>query len=222
MAIQIQGNGSTVAEVDGTGFRALRVSARPTDYGTLGHYNWGGPTGVLPAALAANSEVFQFRWTDATRFAVIQRIRLSAAVSTTFFVAGAPVQIEMVKSTAWTVQGTGGTGITIGANLKKRNSMGSSLVAAGDIRISSTAALGAGTKTLDTNAMTNIVAPGPTASPGVILPAGSILWEQHTGDGEMPLVLVQNEGISVRVPNVPGTGTWQMSVDISWAEVAAF
>ena len=38
MAIQIQGNGGSVAEVDGTGFRAMRVSPRPVDAGSLGHY----------------------------------------------------------------------------------------------------------------------------------------------------------------------------------------
>ena len=36
MPIQIQGNGGTVAEVDGTNFRALRVNNRPVDYGALG------------------------------------------------------------------------------------------------------------------------------------------------------------------------------------------
>ena len=35
MAIQIQGNGGAIAEVDGTGFRALRTTARPFDHGAL-------------------------------------------------------------------------------------------------------------------------------------------------------------------------------------------
>ena len=101
MAIQIQGNGGAIAEVDGTSFRALRITPRPFDHGSLGHYSYGGFTGILPAALAANSEVFQFRWTDATRLCIINEIKIAAAVSTTFFAAGVPVQIDMVKSTAW-------------------------------------------------------------------------------------------------------------------------
>jgi hypothetical protein len=39
--------------------------------------------------------------------------------------------------------------------------------------------------------------------------------------GEHPLVLAQNEGISVRA-TVPATGTWIASFLIKWAEVTAF
>ena len=101
MAIQIQGNGGTVVEVQGTTFRALTVSAKPLEYTSFGHYRYGGFTGIIPAALAANSQIFQFRWTDATRFAVIQSIKISACVTTTFFAAGVPVQIDLVKATSW-------------------------------------------------------------------------------------------------------------------------
>src|SRR6266545_506771 len=112
MAIQIQGNGGTVLEVDGSTFRAARVVARPIDHGALGHYKYGGFTGILPAALGANSEIFQFRWADTTRIALITKVKISACVSTTFFAAGVPVQIDLVKATGWTGQGTGGVGVT--------------------------------------------------------------------------------------------------------------
>src|SRR6266536_6484825 len=107
MPFQIQGFSGTSAEVDGTQFRALRAVARPIDHGALGHYRYGGFTGMIPAALAANSEIFQFRWTDATRPADIRKIRISACVTTTFFAAGVPVQIDLVKATGWSGQGTG-------------------------------------------------------------------------------------------------------------------
>lgn len=224
MAILIQGNGGTVAEVDGTSFRALRMTPRPVDHGSLGHYRYGGFTGILPAALGANSEIFQFRWTDATRLCVIQKIRISACVSTTFFAAGVPVQIDLVKSTSWSAAGTGGTGVTPAALLKARTSMGSTLVASGDIRIATTAALGAGTKTLEGVSLNTLVAPGPiTASlNGQIIPPGTVLYEPDSGDGVHPLVLVQNEGFSIRSVAVPGTGTWQAAVTVDWAEVTAY
>lgn len=224
MAIQIQGSGGSVAEVDGTTFRAVRTTSRPVDHGALGAYAFGGFTGILPAALAANSEIFQFRWTDATRMAVIRKIRISAVVSTTFFAAGVPVQIDLVKATGWSVQGTGGTGAAPAATLKRRSSMGSTLVASGDIRIATTAALGAGTKTLEGNSLTAIVAPGPiTASlNGQIIAPGTILWQAEVGDGEHPLVLVQNEGFVVRSVAVPATGTWTASVTVDWAETTAY
>lgn len=224
MSVQVQGNNGTILEVDGTTFRAARVTARPVDYGALGAYRFGGFTGILPAALGANSEIFQFRWADATRLAVINKIRMSACVSTTFFAAGVPVQIDIVKSTAWTVAGTGGTGITMAALLKKRTSMGSSLMVAGDMRIATTAALGAGTKTLETLSLSTIVAPGPiTASlNGQIVAPGTFLFHNDTGDGEHPLVLAQNEGFSIRSVAVPATGTWACSINVDWVEVTAY
>jgi hypothetical protein len=224
MAIQIQGNGGTVADVDGTTFRGLRVTPRPVDHGALGAYCWGGFTGILPAALAANSEIYQFRWTDATRLAVIRKIRISASVTTTFFAAGVPVQIDLVKATGWSGQGTLGTSVTPAATLKRRTSMGSTLVAAGDMRIATTAALGAGTKTLEANSLSAIAAAGPiTASlNGQIISPGTILWQAEVGDGEHPLVLVQNEGFVIRSVAVPATGTWTASVTVDWAECTAY
>lgn len=212
------------AEVDGSLFRAQRMAVRPVDHGALGAYCYGGFTGILPAALAANSEIFQFRWADATRLCVIRKIRISAVVSTTFFAAGVPVQIDLVKSTGWTVAGTGGTGLTPAALLKRRISMGSTLVAAGDIRIATTAALGAGTKTLETLSLSTLAAAGPiTASlNGEIIAPGTILWQAEVGDGEHPLVLAQNEGFSIRSVAVPGTGTWTAGITVDWAEVTAY
>lgn len=222
MAIQVQGNGGVVAEVDGTDFRALRITPRPTDFGVYGHYSWAGFTGILPAALAGNSEIFQFRWADATRLAIIEKVVISACVTTTFFVAGVPVQIDMIKSTSWSAQGTGGTSVTMGTNGKERTSMGSSLVQAGDMRIATTAALGAGTKTFDGYEIGALAATGPTAAPSTIVPPFTTLYEANEGEGQHPLVLVQNEGFSVRSVAVPATGTWQATVQVRWAEAAAF
>jgi len=208
----------------GQDFGAVKTENKPIDMQGLGAYGWGGATGILPAALGANSEIFQFRWADATRFAIIRKVKISAAVSTTFFAAGVPVQIDLIKSTAWTVAGTGGTAITPAATLKKRTSMPSTLLAAGDMRIATTAALGAGTKTLETYPMTSIVAAAPiTASlNGSIIAPGTILWQSEIADGEHPLILAQNEGFSVRSVAVPATGTWQVSIEVQWSEASSY
>jgi len=208
----------------GQDFGAVKTENKPIDMQGLGAYAYGGFTGVLPAALGANSEIFQFRWADATRFAIIRKIRISAAVTTTFFAAGVPMQIDLIKSTAWTVAGTGGTAITPAALLKKRTSMPSTLLASGDMRIATTAALGAGTKTLETLSLGAVVAACPiTASlNGLIIPAGTILWQSEIADGEHPLVLAQNEGFSIRSVAVPATGTWQATVEIQWSEASSY
>lgn len=224
MAIQIQGNSGVIAEVDGTTFRATRMTPRPVDHGALGSYTFGAFTGIIAAGLAANSELFQFRWADATRFAVIREIRFSASVSTTMFAAGVPVQIDLIKSVSWSVAGTGGTGLTPTTTMKKRTSMGSSLVAAGDIRIATTTGLGAGTKTLEANSLAALMAGGPITAGlnGTIILPGTTLFCAEVGDGEHPLVLAQNEGFSIRCVAVPATGTWMAAVTVDWTEVTAY
>ena len=223
MALEIQGFGGTIGEVS-QDFRAFRSEARPFDMQGLGAYSYGGATGIIPAALAANSEIFQFRWADATRLCAIRKVRISACVSTTFFAAGVPVQIDLIKSTGWTVAGTGGTAISPAALLKKRTAFPSSLMASGDMRIATTAALGAGTKTLETYALGFVVAPGPiTASlNGQIIAPGTLLWQAEVADGEHPLILAQNEGFSIRSVAVPATGTWTAAIDVQWAEMSSY
>lgn len=223
MAMELVGNSGNVADVS-LDHLALKTQSAPIDAQGLGSYSLGAQTGILPAALAATAEIFQFRWADATRLAVIRRIRISACVSTTFFAAGVPVQIDLIKSTGWTVAGTGGTAPTIATSLKKRSSMQSSLIVTGDLRISTTAALGAGTKSFDANPLAFINAPGPITLSlnGEIIKAGTVLFEANLADGDYPLILAQNEGLSIRSVAVPATGTWQATVHIDWAEVVSY
>jgi len=219
--------GGTSAELTGVGAEAakpMHTTAKPLPYGSNGHFSYGGFTGILPAALSANSEIFQFRWTHATLLAAIHRIRISASVSTTFFAAGVPVQIDLVKASSWSAAGTGGTSVTPAATLKRRSAMSSTQVATGDIRIATTAALGAGTKTLEANSIATMAAGGPiTASlaPQIIAP-GTVLFEAEVGDAGHHLVLAQNEGVVIRSVAVPATGTWTAAITIDWAEVGAY
>ena len=191
----------------------------PFNENAQGAYSFGAYTGILPAALGANSEIFQFRFVSSTRMASIRRIRISAVVSTTFFAAGVPVQIAAIKSSAWTAAGTGGTAITIGTDNRRKATMRNSDIAAGDIRIATTAALGAGTKTMETNNFAALAAPGPTGSPGQIIAPGTVLWEAKSADGDHPFLLANQEGFSIRSIAVPITGTWTCGIDVDWVEL---
>lgn len=190
----------------------------------LGQFKLGVFTGILPAALAANSEIFQFRWTDAgptARYAQIRRIGISAAVSTTFFAAGVPLQLDVVRATGWTGQGTGGTAIAMGTGGKSRvANMPDSAIAAGDIRVAAAAALGAGVKTLEANASIAALAAGPiTASlDGTILKPID-LYQYDADQDEYPWIMSQNEGLVIRAVAVPGTGTWTAAISIEWSEL---
>lgn len=227
MGIQLQGNGGVIADVDGTTFRAMRTTARPVDHGALGHYRISVVTGTLAAALAAAAQVFQFKWTDATRFAIVYRVRTRFLPLTLFTAATLTDHTSfdafMVRSFA---AGGGGTTLTLtGNNAKLRTSMGTSLAT---VNVSTTAALTAAT-TLDSQPFAQSIRKGNRINPAAateetIMPTTDGLeFSPNVDAGEHPLVLAQNEGFVVRNRTVwPAAGTGILLVECSWAEVAAY
>jgi len=218
MAIQVQGNTGVVAEVDGTNYRAVRTTLRPIDHGSFGSYRMSQLSGTMAAGLTANSEIFQFRWSDATRLCVVTSVVFDGlSGSSTAFTAGFG-KVDMVAARSWTADGSGGTAATItGNNQKLRSNMGTTLL--GAARIASTAALTAGTKTLDSQ---------PLGQYSMAIGTGtSIQWVPQFDlfhidpGGECPLILAQNEGFVVRA-TVPATGTWQFGVTVCWTELASY
>lgn len=218
MAIQLQGNGGTVADVDGTNYRALRTTLRPIDYGALGSYRLSLLSGTMAAGLAANAEVWQFRWSDATRLCVITKVVVDGISNTaTAFTAGVG-NFQLYVARSWTADGSGGTAATItGNNAKLRTDMGATLL--GACRISSTAALTAGTKTLDNQASGQMSLAFPAVASTQIENRIS-LFEPNPGM-ESPFILAQNEGLVIRA-TVPATGTWSFGVTVNWVEVTAY
>lgn len=222
MAIQVQGNGGVIAEVDGLTYRALRVTLRPVDYGALGSYRLSMISGTMAAGLAAASDVYQARWTNASNLALIWGVLIDGmGGSSTAFSAGFAA-FRLFFSRSWTADGSGGTSATLtGNNAKLRTAMATTLMAA--IRISSTAALTAGTKTNDSQPIgQQTFAIGTVASTnylGQTCLYGSAALED--GGNPAPLVLAQNEGITVQA-TVPATGTWQFGVTTAWSEVTSY
>jgi hypothetical protein len=218
MAIQIQGNGGTVAEVDGTTYRALRVVNRPLEYGALGHYRLA-TTVPLVVTQAANGTLFSFRWGHASNFAVIAYIGLQL-IQTAVATATIWPRYQVFRATGFSASDSAGTAITLAANMKKRTTMGNTLVT--DIRKSAVAAgLTAGTRTLDADPILEMV------TQATITTANQNAYRSQldaTNGGDMPFVLAQNEGIIVRGPTTlfGAAGTADLSVEIAWAEVTAY
>lgn len=219
MGIQIQGNGGTIAEVDGTSYRAQRVSARPIDAGSLGHYR---VTTTVPLVVtqAANGTLFSFRWGDATRLCAILFIRLEC-LQTAAATATIMPSFEVFTARSFTTSDSVGTALTLtGNSFKKRTSMGTTLVT--DIRKSAVAAgLTAGTRTLDADPILQMTTNQSITTPNPTSYAKAIDF----GDGFVhPIVLAQNEGFIVRGPTVVfgAAGTANLVVDIGWAELAAY
>lgn len=215
MAIQPQGNSGTIVEVE-SATRAMRVLNRPDDYGSLGIYCGAVTSGVMAAGLAAGANIVSFRNSTANIY-LVRRVLFTACVNTTGFTAGV-CTFNMFAARSFTASDSAGTAWTLtGNNLKLRTSMATTGVA--DIRASATAALTAGTRTLDTQPIASLVQ-GVTASAGiVIIPANTPIWDQRVG--EYPLACAQNEGFVIQA-TVPATGTWGFSVQITWEELASY
>lgn len=189
-----------------------------------GAYCYAGRTGIVAAGLAANSELFQFRWNNSQNYALIKRIRVAASVSTTYFAAGVPVELALVRASAWSAAGTGGTAIAPVALLKAQSTMPNSRLTAGDARIATTGALGAGTKTLETAPMGLAMAYGPSAAPNGTIMQLTELFGAPIDAGAHPLVLAPAASAAtaegfVITAIVPATGTWALAVNVEWAEV---
>jgi hypothetical protein len=202
--------------------QALRITPRPIDVGALGAYSVLVSTGTMAAGLSGGSTVFSVRWGDATRLALIRRVAIAMMSLGTGFTAGIGL-IDMAVARAFSASDTGGTAVTLTTNnAKKRTSFGTSLFpnANSDMRISSTAALTPGTRTLDANAMAGLRF-GVSVAINTVMQATQNIFGPDLSAGEWPLVLATNEGFILRA-TVPATGTWQLDVALDWSEVAAY
>jgi hypothetical protein len=215
MPFQIQGTGGVVAEVEAN-TKALRVTPRPIDIGSLGSFSLGMTSGTMAAALGANTDIFQARY-NGSGLALVTRVMISAGNAGTGFTAGIGT-FALYGARGFTVNGTGGTAATLTGD---NNALRTSFAATGmaDIRISSTAALGAGTKTLDATAFHLVPFPLP-ATAGTPMLYRHMLFEALPG--EHPIVLAPNEGIAIQNVAIAATGTWTFSVAMSWDEVASY
>lgn len=228
MGLGIQGNGGVVVEVDGTGYRALRVTPRPVEQGSLGFYQLNMTSGTLAAALAASAQVFSMRWSDATRLMVVYSLGLkfqgltprTAATLTDF-------GFDAFVARAFSVAASGGTAAVLtGNSFKTRTSQGTTLLA--DARIATTTALTAGTQTLDGNAFAGSLGVPQRVNPvagteEVISQSPELIWQPNISNGEGPLILAASEGLVIRNRTVwPAAGTGIVTVSVRWAEVSAY
>lgn len=240
MAIIKDGLGGTGLLAIDTATDAARVQDRPLDVGTLGAYQISGTSGTMAAGLAGGSTVFSCRWGDSTRTMLVRRVGILAQNAGTAFAAGL-LTFDMIVARAFTASDSAQTTLTPTANSqKKRTSFGTTLLT--DLRISNTAAITVGTRTLDAQPLatvkgavqataTNYIFIGDQVSTYAGMTAAAIaatsygssrcldIWFPEIGNS-WPLVLVQNEGFIIRA-TVPATGTWTLTVEMEWAEVAS-
>ena len=212
MAIALVGNGGTIAEVDGTTWRPLRVTIRPPEYGAGGYYSMvmQAATAAAPAA-AAN--LASFRWGSATLLCLIQKVILTAAPTTASTVG--EVVLGGYVGRTFTASDTAGTAVTLTGNaFKKRTSFPTTALT--DARFAAAGVITAGTRTLD--AQPFVTAMGGFSALG---PAPSGIFDT-TGPNGYPLVLAQNEGLVFQNVVALTSAIYQYQIQIEWAEVASY
>jgi hypothetical protein len=208
-------------------FFAASVAGRPMHVGPNGGaYGLAVESGIMAAGIAGNAEIFQARWVHATFKCILRSIQISVwRAAATAFTAG-PYRFSVTDARGWTADGGGGTPVIFSTNNtnKKRTDFPLSKFSDTGVRFSATAALTAGTKTLDTNpfgiigGFTGAVAPAATVEVAPqLIPAGTYLWQRNTAD-EYPHIYEQNEGPVVRC-TIPATGTWAYALMMEWMEV---
>lgn len=226
MAVIQSAEGAAIANVGAVEASALHVTAKPNEYGVFGHYQYAGQTGAVGAGAGADSEVFQFWWTNTLRIANIYSVKVTGLRATTAFAAGV-LDLKLTRATAWTVAGTGGTALTLVSPSFELRQAQMGVTGATEIRIATTAALGAGTKTLDTYDLGQITAhsSGGVGSATPIIGALYLptldLFTCDVGGGEHPLTLEAGDGFVVRA-TVPATGVWNLGLVVKWSELGSF
>jgi hypothetical protein len=217
-------SGTSLMTVDPT-LTAARASLRPIEQ--LGTYQVGLLTGAL-TGVAAGGPIFSMRFVAGTagtqaQLVVIQKITINY-VLTTGFTTAQQIGFNAFVARSFTASDSGGSATTLsGNNNKNRTSMPTSQISAtGDMRIASTAALTAGTRTLDTNAFytTNGWAGSTLLTTGAI-PLQQVDVYQNTGT-EYPLILANNEGIVITNAVAMGaTGVMTVAINVEWTESAS-
>lgn len=212
MAITLAGGSSgNVAEVDAT-FKAARATIRPEEC-----INWNsfGATSGLLAGASANTAVFSLRNTG-TNLILVHRLQVGF-ITTTAFTTAQGLTYAAYKATGFSASDSGGTALYTAGQNKYRTSF-TNIASAPDIRISSTAALTAGTRTLETVALG--IAGGSSTAVGTSLPPTGLLTHDA---GDYPVVLAQNEGIIINnLVAMGAAGVINLHVNIEFSENTSY
>ncbi len=199
---------------------AARVSIRPQEVD--GAYSVGSLSGIMAAGLAGASPVVCFRWApvNGKSLALVSKVRFTAGNLGTAFAAGG-VTIALFIARAFTVIDTGGGALTTsGNNMRRRSSFPPSQLPAGQIVVSATATLTAGTRTLDANPIGALATSVPGTAGSITAPMPGMLFNNNE-TGKYPIVLQPNEGLIIQA-TVPATGTWTFAWDMDWVEVGGY
>lgn len=221
------GQSLLVADVGLAAAMGLHTVNKPAAHGNQGHYRLAAKTGTIAAALAADAQLFTWRWSDISRLCIVTRVKAQFQALTPFTAATlTDFGFNLHKVTSVSAGG-GGTAIT--AFSKMRSTMATSLLAASgtDVRIATTAALTSLT-TIDANPLAASIGDcqrvNPAAGTEEVVPNVPILdFAPDIASGESPLVLSTLEGFCISNRTVwPVAGTGILLVEVAWLEATLY
>lgn len=193
---------------------AMRVADYPVD--CLSYISLGVQTGAL-TGVVANGAIFSFR-NLASNPVMVRSIGIGFAL-TAAFTAPQLMSYGLVTARAFTASDTGGAAIALtGNNAKVRTSLG--VLTSAESRIATTAALGAGTKTLDANHL-GLMGAWAGGVGTLITSSRDNLYQHNPGDH--PIILVQNEGMNIlNLTAMGAAGVGVAFVNLEVAELANY
>jgi hypothetical protein len=226
MPIQIIGSSGTVANVDGTTWRALRVTVRPVEYGLLGQYRLGTRSPDTTSVTYTAESVFQARWGDPNAVALIWGLSIRGFSYTNKLTNARFGNFQLFMARNYTANGSGGTVFTPLLNQDLRMTMRQSRMT--DMRIAIGVPLTDGTWILDSQPVGQCV----FSTTNVVIPSGafniigdvSIFGRLSRFGNTMPLLLDFNSGIDlIATMQITGTSVkGSFGLEMAWSEVAIY
>ena len=236
MGLWIGGKSSGTSVEVGYNWKSMNVSRRPIDIaglGLTGGIQYGGfyrlaniwNLSTATALFTANVSHFSFRWGHPTLNCAILALRYHAQCLSLGTTITSSVDWGWNVARNWTTADSGGTVITFALDAQKQKvSLANTGMALGNCNYPTTAALTAGTRTLDTQPMTYkgfhqeiIVAGAAGLKTTLDGPQGTRMRLSN----ETPIILTQNEGIILKCLTTVATTVpvVRMGVEICWAEL---
>lgn len=166
--------------------------------------------------VAADGPVFSFRWTSSSLCAIVKRVGISVTVRTAYGTAQG-TEYGLYFARAFTAADSGGSAATLTTNNGKLDTNFPTItgVATGDMRISTTGAITAGTRTLDAHALDVVC-----VQTNALGNTGNFDLQLTDDEIRQPIILRQNEGLVLHnMLTMGATGVLRLYVTVAWAEV---
>ena len=186
-----------------------------------GHYRVGAMTGLMAAGIASAAQVFQVRWVSSSKLFILKQLTVQFSTCTGFAATTVGAPVELIVGHGSTANGSGGAALApTSVGNKMRSAMATTEFAnGGEIRIATTAALTAATgQTLEPATIGNCM--GADNRTLVSTPPFDFFRQEDAGDH--PLILQSGDTLVIRTNSPAATGTWFMSVQMSWLEATGF